>query len=214
MKHIYIVLIKAHTGLGKFARFFGGYEYTHIALCLDKSLTDFISYSRKKHYLPFDAGFAHEYRDYYAFGKHRSFKAKVFAIPVKRDNYNNILNFISECENDKQQMFNLFSMATMPILHGFEIYKAHNCMTFTAKAIQLSSAVKMKKPYYKYSIKDIDELLSDHAVFEGKICRKTSPNYAQYMQKPSVAEYICAFSHIVLTLIKRMIFTTPPKSKE
>ena len=34
--YIYIVLVKALTGLGKFARLTGKYEYTHIAVCLDE----------------------------------------------------------------------------------------------------------------------------------------------------------------------------------
>ena len=63
MKDIYIVLIKAHTGLGSIARRLTGYPYTHIAVSLDRSMTDFISYSRRYHYIPFDAGYTHDYRD-------------------------------------------------------------------------------------------------------------------------------------------------------
>ena len=33
MRYIYIVLIKAHTGLGSVARKFTLYPYTHIAVC-------------------------------------------------------------------------------------------------------------------------------------------------------------------------------------
>ena len=57
--YIYIVLVKAMTGLGKFARKFSKYEYTHIAVCLNDKLDDFITFSRKKHYTPFDSGFMH-----------------------------------------------------------------------------------------------------------------------------------------------------------
>lgn len=36
---IYIVLVKAHTGLGKVSRVLsGGYEYSHIAVCKDDHL--------------------------------------------------------------------------------------------------------------------------------------------------------------------------------
>ena len=68
--YIYIVLVKAHTGLGKAARVLsGGYEYSHIAVCMDDSFEDFITFSRKRHYAPFDAGFMHETRDCYCFRK-------------------------------------------------------------------------------------------------------------------------------------------------
>ena len=60
MKWVYIVLIKAHTGLGAVARHITGYPYTHIAVSLDRSMTDFVSFSRRFHNFPFDAGFTHE----------------------------------------------------------------------------------------------------------------------------------------------------------
>ena len=42
--YIYIVLVKALTGLGKFARRFSKYEYTHIAVCMNKNIADFITF--------------------------------------------------------------------------------------------------------------------------------------------------------------------------
>lgn len=206
MKHIYIVLIKAHTGLGQAARMFTHYDYTHIAVCTDKSLTDFLTYSRKRHYLPFDAGFMHEYRDYYAFGQYRRFKAKVFKIPVGDKCYEDIMRFIAQCENDDKQMFNLFSMITMPILHGFRIYKAHNCMSFTAKVIELSSVVKMNKPYYKYSIKDMDKLLSEYVFYEGYLRRIPSPDYPKYMKRPAFSERMQVALYMIFELTRRMLF--------
>lgn len=206
MKSIYIVLIKAHTGIGELARAVTQYEYTHIAVCLDKRLRDFITYSRRRHYVPFDAGFMHEYRDYYAYGKHRSFKVKVFEIPVHERQYEDIMRFISQCENDSEQLFNLFSMATMPVFHGFRVYKTHNCMSFTAKVIGLSGAVIMEKPYYKYSIKDMDTLLARYALYEGYLKRIPSDGYEQYMEKADFMELVRTGMHTVFALSVRMLF--------
>lgn len=206
MKYIYIVLVKAHTGLGRLARMFTNYEYTHSAVCLDKRLTDFATYSRRRHYAPLDAGFMHEYRDYYTFGKHRRVKVKVFRLPVYNDCYNDILRFISQCENDTEQMFNLFSMMTMPFLHGFSIYKAHNCMSFTAKVIALSGAVKLDKPFYKYSIKDMDGLLQGYIWFEGNLKRIASEEYESYMETMPLLTQFKTGAHMIFTLVKRMLF--------
>lgn len=177
MKKIYIVLIKAHTGLGAFARNLTGYPYTHIAISLDESMTDFISFSRKYHYFPFEAGITHEYRHYYAFGKHKDFKAKIFELSVDSKQYNSILSHISKCENDEDMLFNLFSMATMPVIGGFRIAHTENCMSFTARCIELSGCCELKRPYWRYSIKDIDEMLStDFRYFEGRIVRHKVPD--------------------------------------
>lgn len=205
MKHIYIVLIKAHTGLGRFARMVTGYDYTHIAVSLQKELMDFVTYSRKRHFMPLYAGFMHEYRDYYAFGKNKNVKVKVFRLPVEDHCHERILEFISQCENDEEQMFNLFSMMTMPLFHGFRIYKAHNCMSFTAKVLKLSGAVEMDRPYYKYSIKDMDGLLHEYTVFQGNLKRMESPEYGKYMEKPLLSEVFKTGADTIFSLTKRMI---------
>ena len=206
MKELFIVLIRPYTGLGSIARRFTKYEYTHIAVSLDNSLSEFVSYSRRYHSFPFDAGFAHEYRDYYAFGRHRSVKVKVFRLRMSDEKYSDILQYINACENDSDEIFNLFSMATMPILHGFRIYKANNCMSFTAKIIELSGLVDMEKPYYKYSIEDMDKLLSEHFYFEGKLRRKVSDNYENYMRSFEPIKYTSDMIKLISKLIIRGLF--------
>jgi hypothetical protein len=204
-KDIYIVLIKAHTGLGNIARKITGYEYTHIAVSLDHSLTEFKTFSRRKHYLPFDAGFMTEYRDFYAFGKHKNVKIKVFKLTIEDERFEAIEKFIDECERDGEYIFNLFSMITMPVFHGFQVYKAHNCMSFTAKIIELTEKVPLDRPYYKYSIKDLDQLLDSYKIFEGYLERKKSEGYQEYMKKPNTLEKITTSTKLILTLVKRLI---------
>ena len=201
MREIYIVLIRAHTGLGAVARRLTGYPYTHVAVSLDRSMTDFLSFSRRRHYFPFDAGFTHEKRQHYAFGKHRDFRAKIFALPVSEENYAEICRYIAECENDSRLVFNLFSMATMPLLGGFRIWKAENCMSFTAKVVELSGCAVMERPFWRYSIKQLDELLHDRLYFEGKLLR-TSPDDPDYM-KPF---RLTVFLRQILRLLTQLIF--------
>lgn len=204
MKYIYIVLIKAHTGLGSFARRLTGYPYTHIAVSLDTTMTDFISFSRRYHSFPFNAGFTHEYRDYYAFGEHRSFRAKVFRLPVKESAYEDILAFINEREKGGY-LFNLYSMATMPLLGGFPIVGAENCMSFTAKIIGLSNCVILEKPYYRYSIKDMDALLSDYTMFEGRIKKREQDSHPDYMKPFSLLTYLRDMARLLPPLTKRLL---------
>ena len=176
MKDIYIVLIKAHTGLGAAARRLTHYPYTHIALSLDRSMTDFISFSRRYHFFPFESGITHEYRHYYAFGKHKDFRAKIFRLSVDKEHYEAVLSYIAECMNDRDMRFNLFSMATMPIIGGFRIPHTENCMSFIVRCIELSGCAELRRPFWKYSIKDMDELLSGHLLFEGRIRRRNAPD--------------------------------------
>ena len=137
MRELYIVLIQAHTGLGAVARRLTGYPYTHVAVSLDPGLRDFMSYSRRYHSFPFEAGFTHEFRDYYAFGDHRSFRAKVFRLELGEESYRQVLGYLDRCR-EPGRLFNLFSMATMTVMGGFRIWRADNCMSFTARVCELS----------------------------------------------------------------------------
>ena len=201
--YIYIVLVKAMTGLGKFARKFSKYEYTHIAVCLNDKLDDFITFSRKKHYTPFDSGFMHETMDCYAFGNSEKIKLKIFKVPVTLDSKQSIIKYISKIENDKDYIFNLYSMATMSLFHGFRIYKALNCMSFVSKIIKLSNSVSMSKKYYKYNIKELDILLSNYKYKEDYFY-KTKIENKNYMDKVSFVSNILMFFKLNGKLLHRI----------
>ncbi len=201
--YIYIVLVKALTTLGKFARTFSNYEYTHIAVCLDNKLDDFITFSRHKHYSPFDSGFMHETLDCYAFGKNNKVKLKIFKLPV--DNKKEIEDYINKIENDKEYMFNIYSMATMPLLHGFRIYKSLNCMSFVSKIIELSNTVSLSKKYYKYSIKELDTLLTNYLYKEEYFYKKKILT-KNYMNHVSLITNIKSFLILNGKLLYRIIF--------
>ena len=201
--YIYIVLVKAMTGLGKFARKFSKYEYTHIAVCLNDKLDDFITFSRKKHYTPFDSGFMHETMDCYAFGNSEKIKLKIFKVPVTLDSKQSIIKYISKIENDKDYIFNLYSMATMSLFHGFRIYKALNCMSFVSKIIELSKSVSMSKKYYKYNIKELDILLSNYKYKEDYFY-KTKIENKNYMDKVSFVSNILMFFKLNGKLLHRI----------
>lgn len=202
--YIYVVLVKALTGLGKFARLTSKYEYTHIAVCLDEKLDKFYTFSRKKHYSPFDCGYMIESLDCYAFGKNKKVKLKVFKIPVSSKNKKEIEEYIKNISNDSKYIFNFFSMITMSIFHGFKIYKSHNCMSFVSKIIELSNTVKMSKPYYKYNIKELDELLMDY-LYNEDYYEKKKIETKEYMKYVGIIKNTLYFIKLNSKLIYRMI---------
>lgn len=203
-KNIYVVLIKAMTGLGVFARKIFKYPYTHIAVCLDEELEDFVTFSRRKHFAPFDAGFMHEKREHYAFGKYKTFQAKVFKIPVTEENYEKIKAYVGQIENDEEYIFNIFSMVTMGLFHGVRIYKALNCMSFTAKIIELSEVTKLDRQYHKYNIKEMDELLKDYLWKEEEFHKNTDDE--EYMSRKVWLKNIGLYFKLNGQILFRMLF--------
>lgn len=201
---IYIVLIKALTGLGKCSRWLDAYEYTHIAVSLDKELKNFATFSRKQHFSPFCAGFMYEKREHYVFGRNKTVKMKVFKIPVSKEEKAGITNYINRIEKDKEYVFNLYSMLTMPFLHGIKIYKAHNCMSFVGKIIELSNVVQMKKESYQYSIKEMDALLVNYFYKEYYLTKEKDDK--EYMRKVGILENTKWFLKLNSILIYRLLF--------
>lgn len=207
--YIYVVLVKALTGLGKFARITSKYEYTHIAVSLDKKFDEFYTFSRRKHYSPFDCGFMVETLDCYAFGKHKDIKLRIFKIPVSMENKAEIEKYIEKVSKDREYIFNFYSMMTMPILGGFRIYKSHNCMSFVSKIIELTDAVNISKPYYKYNIKEIDELLTEYQYKEESFEKKK-------IETKGYMDYVCVFKNIIyfIKLNCKLIYRLIMKGKE
>lgn len=207
--YIYVVLVKALTGLGKFARLTSKYDYTHIAVCLDENLDKFYTFSRRKHYSPFDCGYMVETLDCYAFGKNKDVKLKIFKVPVLKENKEKIKKYINKVSSDSNYIFNFYSMITMSFFHGFKIYKAHNCMSFVSKIIELSGAVNMSKTYYKYNIKEIDELLSEY-IYKEEFFDKKKIETKDYMK------YIGVFKNTIyfIRLNSKLIYRIFAKGKE
>lgn len=203
-EYMYVILIKSLTGLGKFSRKISKYEYTHIAVSFTDKLDDFVTFSRKKHYSPFHAGFMHEKREHYAFGNNEEVKVKVFRLQITKEALSKIKKYIKQIESDQEYIFNLYSMLTMPFLHGFEIYKSHNCMSFVSEIIKLSNTVQMKKEYYKYNIKEIDKMLEKYFYKEFYLKRNKIDN--DYMRKESFLFNLKSFVKLNATLIYRIIF--------
>lgn len=206
MAFIYVVLVRAETGLGKISRKLLGYEYTHIAVSFDRKLEDFVTFSRRKHFAPFDAGFMHEKREHYAFGKHRAVKVKVFRLPVSMEKKKQIETFVREMEEDPEYVFNLYSMLTMPFLHGIQIDKAYNCMSFVGEIIRLSGVVKMPREPFRYSIREMDELLEDFYYREGYL-RKLREDVS-YMEKQGFVRNAVYFLVLNKVLLQRLAGTS------
>ncbi len=205
--YIYIVLVKAHTGLGKAARVLsGGYEYSHITVCKDDSFEDFITFSRKRHYAPFDAGFMHETRDCYCFGTHDRVKLKIFRLPVDLRGKRKVYHFLRYVERQQEHyLFHLYSMVTMPFLHGFRMEGAYNCMSFVGKVLELSGTVRLTKPYYRYNIREFDALLMPYLYTERYFSDRNVRITQGYMDQVTLWENIKLFLRLNKKLLCRMI---------
>ena len=161
-KNICVVFIRANTGLGKISRRLTSYPYTHIAVSPDEKLTRFYTYSRRRHYAPFDAGLMCEHRCHYIFGKYKDVDVRVYAIPADAAARRRVKAFIGDIRKDGAYLFNYFGTVLSPLSGGIRIEKAYNCMSFTAHLLEECCGITLPKPYWKMRLQEIEEALADH----------------------------------------------------
>ena len=196
MNKMYIYLFKEKTGVGYFARFLLRYPYTHIAITFNHE--DFITFSRREHYNPFNSGFMIEERRHYTFGDNKEIEARYYEVEVSDEDLYEINDYITSVSND---CFNLYGMLLSPF-GGVEIAGANNCMSFVAYVLEIVGIKLMKKPYYKNNIEDIEKALKNgNYSFKDIIIQKEGEDEV-YMQKISLSKKVHSFILLNKKLIK------------
>lgn len=99
----------------------------------------------------------------------------------------------------------MYSMLTMPIVHGFQMDGAHNCISFVGKVVELSGAVRMTKPYYRYDIRELDALLTPYLYTERYFSDRGVRVTQGYMDQVSLWENIRLFLRLNRELLRRMM---------
>ena len=207
--YIYIVLECSHTLVGKIAKKVEHYDYSHITTCFSDSLDSFASFSRRKLHAPFDAGFMRETLDCMAFGDYDTTQLKIFKVPLLPGRKEIIEKFIAAVERDDQYIFNVYSAFSMGLFHGFRIYKTYNCMSFVGRVLDLSGTVKLDRPYYRYDIRQMDELLTPYLYAEQEYeCREIINQH--YMDHVGFLPNVGMF----LKLTGRLLFRLLTKRKQ
>lgn len=169
MKNLYVMFTRTSTIVGKVIRIVTKYEFSHVSLGLTDDLNEFYSFARKNVNNAIDAGFMKEKRSYFTLGKATRTRVKIFKIPVEDEVYDKVKKFVMKTENDKEVIYNLFSLITMPILHGIQPYKQYTCISFVSEALAQSGAIKFCKPTYKYTPKELERVLKKYLFLDGFI---------------------------------------------
>lgn len=211
--YIYVCFMATMTTIAKISRRISGCDYTHISIAFDEKLEDFVSFSRRSANTPLDAGIVWERRGDYVQPGQTSYRTKIYRIPVSREKLERIKKLIWKYEHDAEYMFNIFSMVTMTVFHGFFIYKTENCMSFVGRILEMTGAVPFTKPYYRYLPEELIKLLSGYEYFDGRMpADSTDRNHRErtigFWQKAVLN------GRILLTLLYRMVFKTGKDIRE
>ena len=186
-KYVYIVISRTQTKFAKCIRCFGKIKYNHSAIGLDADLKELYAFSRPRYRAIFLGRLDRETLNRYTMDKDQAVPVVVFKLPVSSKMYYNIRKYIEEVSYDSEYMYNLFSVLTYPITHGFATYKTFNCTEFVAHLLKTMN-YPLDHPAYRYKPDDFLEILKEYIIFDGDL--------REYMKCDDVDE--AYFSHLGL----------------
>ena len=169
MKNLYVMFTRTSTMVGKMIRVVTKYEFSHVSLALSDDLTEFYSFARRNMNNAIDGGFVKEKRYYFTHGKESRTRVKIFKIPVEDEVYYQVKSFVKQIASDDEVIYNLFSLITMPIVHGIQPYKQYTCISFVSEALSKTGLIKFNKPTYKYTPKELERILKKYLFLDGYI---------------------------------------------
>lgn len=206
-KHIYIIISETTTRFGYVLRRVGKVRFNHAAVALDENLNEWYSFARKQYHAALICGLVKENMDRYTLRRYSNVQAVIFRIPVTQEQYQNVRNMIMGIEQDKEYMYNLFSVLTFPLLKGFAIYKAYSCIEFTTTVL-MRLGIPLSKPTYQYTPDDLLELLAEYQFFEGNLLDYKKPaERDDYYFKPIRFSQVLQSGWDLLRIAKRSVLS-------
>lgn len=208
---IYVAFVRSNTKAGKIIRKLTGWKYSHVSIALDKAFDKFYAFSRLNYQSSFIAGFTEEYKSNYTLLKETPAEITYYKIPITLNEKNKIMSFLDELSKDKEYIFNYPSMFTTTIIHGFEIYKSYNCITFVSKILSFISSVKLNKKYYKYDLNELENDVKEFYYKKEKFTINKSENTNAFFNDMSYFERKKAELKLLSECFYRLLFKKSSK---
>lgn len=171
--------------MGEMIRMLTQYDYNHVSISLSEDLSEIYSFARRHQDTPFYGGFVCESADRFN-NDNGVASIKVCEIPVTPRQYRIAVNYINKIHREKEKyLYNMFSAATVPFKYRVRIDRAYTCVEFVVSVLRRISATRSLRIPRFCSIKQLDELYSDFAVYQGEFPENVgSPVQAdEYLQK-------------------------------
>ncbi len=208
--YVYIVLSQTPTGVGKAIRRVGGLQYNHASIAFDENLNELYSFGRIKNRVPILAGFVKEYPERFSLRQAQCVNIIIYKIPITKEQLERGKSKIREIASEKEvYMYNLLSVVTFPLLHGFYTYKAFSCSEFVAHVLQYMNVLTNKdKKAFKYTPEDIMQEVTGEVHYEGNLltyCNASSEESRIFFEKPEYVRDTLKSIYYIMRLINRKI---------
>jgi hypothetical protein len=211
MRNIYILISTTPTKFGALIRKFGGVRYNHAAISLNSDLTKLYAFARSKHRNLLSGRLVKENLARYTLGFKYNVDCVVFEIPVTNQQYAAIENLIKQIYMDESYLYNLFSVLSYPIFHGFTTHNAFSCIEFVMFILKNFTSVGLpNKSPCCFKPDELLSILGDCIYYRGSLKEymgEEAPSEAaeEYFQPLTMKDVGCG----ALTLVRlsyRLLF--------
>lgn len=180
--YIYVVFSATPYRIGKAIRRITGEPYNHISIALDEDLGRIYSFARRYYHTPLYGGFVRESLSRYHV-KGQSAQVHICKLPVTAEQFRSLEALLEEMHHQQDQyLYNHISALGAVVHKTIRAKHAYTCVEFCVKV--LHSLGEDLDPGKYYSIGDVLQKLSSHAVYTGPMPHPADFDTTFYAKKP------------------------------
>lgn len=202
-KYIYVLLSQTQTRFAKVIRLLGKQKYNHAAISLDAEFLEVYAYARPQHNAVLLAHLVHESLDRYTLRRADDVPVVVFKIPVSEAEYEWVSDTVDEMLDNKEYLYNLFSVLSYPVIKGFSVRNTFTCIEFVSYILQHMGLLTSKR-CWRYKPDDLLDELNAQIVYKGDVrgCMSLNPGDGMYFSPFSRKLFVDSIKTLCI-LIKR-----------
>lgn len=169
MKKIYVLLMHTNTKPSRFVKFMTRYEYSHVALSLDKECSEIYSFGRRKLNTILGGGFTVENKDGEFFKFFNETKCKIYELVIEDEQYEKVKEIINGMKlNINTYKYDFLGTGLRYIYIPITFKNKYVCSYFVADVLEKSSIYDFKKKPYFVKPKDFENLNGFNEIYSGK----------------------------------------------
>lgn len=157
--YLYLMLSRTDTGVGRVIRTISRYRYNHVALSLDPSLRNWVSFARYARDIPLYGGFVREPVERYLASGFDT-EVRIFRLEIPEETAQKLAALFTRAgSRDRQLIYNLFDAAAAAFGGRLNIPNAYTCLSFACRVLDVNFR----------SIREMDAYLAPHLYYEGSL---------------------------------------------
>ena len=146
MKKIYILLMHTNTNPSKFVKLMTKYEYSHVAISLEKECNKIYSFGRRKPRSIIGAGLSIERKNGEFFEIFNKTKCKIYELEVEENKYNKLKQILEDMEeNANIYRYDYLGVALRYLYIPVTFKNKYVCSYFVADILQKTEIYNFDK---------------------------------------------------------------------